>query len=491
MTSVSLRSLVLGTAAMASVNVLRLVAQFVAIPVLARLLSPQDYGVIGIAMPFVLFGLLIANSGLGMSLVRAPQEKRDEWSTCFWLALLLGLGIALAMAALAPAVAHFYDEPQLTPVIVALAVVILLQSIAMVPGAALQQAKRFNTIAMVELASILCGIAIAVGLALSGAGVWALVGQQLGQYAMRATFNLVFTPFRPIRTFRLESAGIHIRFGRDVLKTMLVNFFSRAFENIVIGKAQGTGSVGLYAMSFQFLRLPGMVITGPLQYVLYSHLVSTRRDLRTLRITFLLLTRILSMVVFPAMALIAAAHQPFFHLLLSEKWASSGLIFAVAAPAAALQAVTAIAGTIMLACGRTDIQLRVASEFALLAVAGLLCSAWFGIVWVAATFLVSVFLYFPRQLQLVLPVVECRPSVYLGTMAVPALAALAGAIVYAEVAATIDAGEWTLALVAGATAATAILLSALVQLAPLRSELGALRFGALAAKSDTPSVGKA
>jgi O-antigen/teichoic acid export membrane protein len=87
--TLSLRLVVRGTAAMSSVNVLRILAQFIAIPILSRLLSPTDYGLVGIAMPFVLFAMMIADAGVGMSLVRTPAKDREEWSTCFWLSVLL------------------------------------------------------------------------------------------------------------------------------------------------------------------------------------------------------------------------------------------------------------------------------------------------------------------------------------------------------------------------------------------------------------------
>src|SRR5271166_4626757 len=98
----SLRGFIVDTATMSSVNVLRLLTQFLVVPVLARFLSPTDYGLVGLAMPFLFFAMIIADAGVGMSLVRTPADDRGVWSTCFWLSVLLGFALATLMATLAP-----------------------------------------------------------------------------------------------------------------------------------------------------------------------------------------------------------------------------------------------------------------------------------------------------------------------------------------------------------------------------------------------------
>src|SRR5437588_11862345 len=98
---------------MSSVNVLRLLAQFVAVPILSRLLSPSDYGLVGIAMPFVLFAMMLADAGIGMSLIRTPATRRGEWSSCFWVSVLFGGALALGLGALGDVVAKVFAEPAL------------------------------------------------------------------------------------------------------------------------------------------------------------------------------------------------------------------------------------------------------------------------------------------------------------------------------------------------------------------------------------------
>ena len=201
----SLRKTLLNAATMSSTNVLRLLAQFFAVPILARLLSPSDYGVVAIAMPFVLFAMMFADAGIGMSLVRTPSSERVEWSTCFWLSLMLGASLALLMIGVAPVAAYVFGVPQLTSIVMTLGLIVFAQSISTIPGAMLQQSQRYQVIAIAELAAIAAGIGTAVIVAMKGGGAWALVGQQLAYHAVRVSLTCSMSNFRPMLVFDLHS----------------------------------------------------------------------------------------------------------------------------------------------------------------------------------------------------------------------------------------------------------------------------------------------
>src|SRR5947209_2879915 len=107
----------LGTAAISSVNVLRMLAQVLVIPILSRILSPSDYGVVGLAMPFALVAMMLAGAGIGMSLILTPASEREEWSTCFWVSVVFGLILAAVLAGLGQAIALVYSEPALSEIV--------------------------------------------------------------------------------------------------------------------------------------------------------------------------------------------------------------------------------------------------------------------------------------------------------------------------------------------------------------------------------------
>jgi PST family polysaccharide transporter len=408
----SIATLVKGTAFIGFVSVLRLLVQFVSVPVLARLLSPVDYGLAAMAMPVILFVMLIADAGLGNSLVRTSRTNDQVWHTCFWLSVGLGIVGAAGVASLSPVVAFLLNEARLTPLLAALAAIIPLQTFTLVPGASLQKEARFGTIAATQIVAMCASLGTAVALAIAGVGVWALIWQQIVFYAVRLTLTLTCSSYRPCLVFDLHDAWEHVIFGRNMLGVSLISSASRSLENLVIGKVHGAGPVGVYIMAFQFARLPFMLVTGPIQYVLYPHVAAIREDRAQTTALFVLLTRILAMVLLPAVALVAVASEPTFTLLLSTKWRQAAPIFALIAPAAALQPVTAIVGTFLMALGRTDVQMRLAAQFAAVWIVGLMISVWYGIAAVATTYSICALLFSAWSLRMCLPLVNCSFATY-------------------------------------------------------------------------------
>ena len=436
-----IRRIAQGTALIGCINVVRLFVQFFSIPVLARLLTPADYGLAAMAMPVVLLLMMIADAGLGNSLVRTGAADGLAWHTCFWLSVGLGTVISMAVVVLAPLVGLLLGEPALAPVLMALAAVVPLQTCTIVPGAALQKQARFGTIAAVEIAALGAGIGAAVIGAVAGRGVWALVGQQLVFYAVRLTLTLTLSPYRPRLVFHLGDAWEHVIFGRNLLGVNLISSASRSLENLVIGRVYGPGPVGVYAMAFQFARLPFMLVTGPLQYALYPHVASLRDDKAKLAPLFLLLTRVLASVVLPAVGLVAVASEPVFHLLLSKKWGQAAPLFVLIAPAASLQPVTAVLGTFLMALGRTDVQMRLAAGFASMWLFGLMLSVWYGIEAVAAVYSVCAVVFSVWSLRVCLPLLNCSFTMYARTLLWPLATTASAILLYRSVSSASPAHE--------------------------------------------------
>jgi PST family polysaccharide transporter len=415
--------------------------------------------------------MMIADAGVGMSLVRsAPLTDRVTWSTSFWLILLIGSGLALLPIAFAPFAAHFFGEPNLQQVLIVLSYTIVAQAVAVIPGAALQKLQRFSTIAAIEMTSVVLGIAAAVVTGLAGAGFWALVVQQVVFFTCRLVLTFYSSPFRPHLTFDLPRIKSHVVFGRDVIASNMVTYLTGSVDNLVIGHVLGSSAVGLYSMAMQFIRLPIIVVAGPLQYVLYSHMAAIKDNLPAIRRTFLLVTRVLGIVIFPSLGMVAAAHFAFFTIVLSEKWSESSMIFMILASAGSLQTMMALGGDIMLIMQRTDLRLRTTIEFGLIWVCALVISVSYGIYWVAIAYNCAVLLYFPRVLWLLLSLIECPIKEYLKAMMVPALGTFASIAIYTEVVRVFIPHYYEDAALATLLAIMTAAISALIQLRPLLTE---------------------
>jgi O-antigen/teichoic acid export membrane protein len=465
----SVKQIAKGTALIVLMNVVRILVQLFSVPVIARFLTPVDYGLAAMAMPVIFFVMMIADAGLGASLIRTGKSDQPAWHTCFWLSASLGIVLASCMALLSPVVGFLLNEPRVIPLITTLAGIVALQTFSIVPGAALQQQRRFGTIAATESVALGASIGTAVVCAVEGLGVWALIWQQLVLYAVRLTLTLMCSPYRPRLIFHFEEAREHVLFGWHILGINLIGFVSRSLENLVIGKIYGAGIVGIYAMAFQFARLPIMLVTGPLQYVMYPHVAAIREDKAKIASLFLLLTRVVATVILPSVGLVAVASEPIFHLLLSKTWSQAIPIFVVISPAAAWQPVTAIVGTFAMALGRTDVQKRLAMQFAAAWLIGLMLSVGYGIEAVAATYSICAVVFALWSLRVCLPLVSCSLTLYGRVVLLPMTLTACAILLYRMVSSTAPEHEVFSACLAGALATIASTIALIAQ----RRELSA------------------
>jgi O-antigen/teichoic acid export membrane protein len=245
-----------------------------------------------------------------------------------------------------------------------------------------------------------------------------------------------------------------------------------------VGSALGSALVGFYSMAFLFARLPLNVIAGPLQYVVYAQLAKTKDDNAAIARAYLLITRLLAVLVFPAMGMVAAAHTPVFTLLLSEKWHDAGVLFMLLAPACAVQAVFSISETVLYSLNHSKRQLRIAIESTLLWVVALFVAVSFGIKAAAMTYTLCTLLYLPRGLSLLLPLLALRMRDYFATYGTTLAATALGIAAYTLIAANVPLSNWLLFGLALLLALAALATSAWLQRALLAEEIHAWKLGA-------------
>jgi O-antigen/teichoic acid export membrane protein len=465
------RKIAFSTAIMSSVTIFRMLAQLLVVPFLSRLLSPGDYGLVAMAMPFVLFTMMFTDVGMGQSLLRSGSGKKELWSTCFWVTVILGTAFSLLIVLAAPLVSFFFKEPHLEPLLKALALIMLPQAASTIPEAYLRHNHKFGIIAGTEAAAMAGGLLAASFVAYEGGGAWALIAQQLVLYGMRFVLTFWFAKFWPLLVFDLLNIREHLIFGRNVLGASFMGAVTQSLDNLIIGRTLGSHLLGFYSMAFLFVRLPLRIITGPLEYVIYAHLAPLGDNKPVIRQMFLLLTRIQAILLFPVIGLIAAAHEPIFKLLLSDKWLQAGTLYMIAAPAAALQTLTAFSGAFMMSLGRTDIQLRMNTEFCVLLATGLLLFSKLGIACAVATYTAAVFLYFPRFITMMLPRLECARLDYLRVIVIPIFVTVGCIAIYTTMSKALILSDWEQVLLSAGVALFGIAVSALSQYRSLFDEI--------------------
>jgi len=429
----ALKRLALGAAALSAARATQTLLTFLALPLLARLLDPSEFGLVALATSFVLFTMAFSDAGMGQSLVRTPREQTEVWSSAFWMIAALSGCLSILLLGIAWPAAWAFDEPRLAALVCALAPLPLIQGMLAPAIADLQQREKFMLLAAAEVSGAVAGAVAAIWVALSGGGAWALIAQQLALWSAKAIVLVCTTKFRPRFQVRLAGLEPHFRFGRDTAGWSLVNFFARQIDPLAIAKFLGTTALGFYSIAYRLMSLPGFLVSGPIQSTLYTRMVRLQHDLPALKGLVLIASRAMASFVFPPMAVLCVASPAFIEIFLSERWAPAALLFSILAPIGALQAVTALNGALLMATGRTDLRLRLTLEFTLIWVAAAPLLAMINLTAVAIGYAVVFLAYLPRTLQLFLRPINASIREYFVAISVPLL--VAGGLMLAHLAA--------------------------------------------------------
>ncbi|TCM17986.1 PST family polysaccharide transporter [Novosphingobium sp. PhB165] len=347
-----------GAAAMSLAGIVRVALQTLVLPILARILGPHDYGLVALAMPIVILSMILCDGGLPAPLIRRTEDDERVWSTAHWSICASGVVLALLVVLAAYPLAWICREPQLAPVVTALACTLAMQGLGAVPAARLQKAQDFLSLSLVEIGATLGGMAALLVMALRGAGAWSLVAQQLAYWVLRIAGVTLRSRWRPQWCYDFQLIAQDLVFGWSVLKVNLINFATRSLDVFLLGLFRGSAEVGLYAMALQVARLPANVILGPFHGVFLSHLVRIKDSPERIGAMLARVSAVMASVIFPATACAAMIAPEIFTVMLSQKWRPAGYIYAALVPGAAIQAVVFLMMPCLVALGRPDRQLR-------------------------------------------------------------------------------------------------------------------------------------
>jgi len=235
--------------------------------VLARLLTPADFGLI--AMVTVVTGFIetFKDAGLSTATVQRATITHSQVSTLFWINIALSIGVMAVVAALAPAIAWFYGDPRLTTVTLALSGTMVFGGIAVQPLALLRRQMQFGRLAAIEIAGLVAGIATACVMAVQDFGYWSLVGMTVGSAAMTAVLSLVLSGWWPGLPRRGTGVRSMLVFGSHLAGANTFNYLTRNADNLAIGFFHGASALGVYSRGYNLFLVPLSQFLSPISAV--------------------------------------------------------------------------------------------------------------------------------------------------------------------------------------------------------------------------------
>lgn len=309
--------------------------QFGVMVVLARLLTPADFGLIAMLLVFTTLAALLVDSGFGTALVQRQQTSDDDETTVFLSGLTVSTVVGTALWLAAPAIAGFYSQPLLRPLTRLLLFVLPLSALAAVPDALLTQRLDFRSRANAEIVASLCSGAVAIVMAWRGFGVWSLAWQSVVAIGVRAALLWLYSRWRPRGAFRWSSFRSLFRFGSYMLMANLLNTLSLRLQSLLIGRLFDSRALGYYTLAQNTQLAPAQFMSGVLNRVGLP-VFSTVADQREKLVSALRLSLRVAIFVFvPCMIGIAVVAKPLIAMLYGARWT----------PAAPLLTVLAISAT--------------------------------------------------------------------------------------------------------------------------------------------------
>lgn len=288
--------------------------------VLARLIGPEAFGILAILLVFTNIADAIAQSGLGMALVQKPNAAKKDFTTAFWLSLLLAAMVFIILWLIAPLLASIYQEQSLEILLRALSFVVFLNSVNSVQRAYLQRHMDFKKLFQANvIAALLSGI-FGIGAAVLGFGIWALVIQTLSQSLFTCITLLVVVPWKPTFTFDKTSAGLMYSYGWKICITGILNVIYTGVSELIIGKACSVTDLGYYSQGRKWPNAAISLATNALQNVFFPAFASLQNDLAGLRAAMKKSLVAGSFLMVPVSFFFAVAAEPVVALLLTETW---------------------------------------------------------------------------------------------------------------------------------------------------------------------------
>ncbi|MCF7981084.1 MAG: lipopolysaccharide biosynthesis protein [Pseudomonadales bacterium] len=366
--------------------------------VLARILTPDDYGLIAMVAVVTNFAMMFKDMGLSMATVQRSEITHEQVSTLFWINLGLSVLIGIVLAALAPLVAWFYKDPRLLFVTIALAGMFPLSGLSIQHSALLIRQMRFGALSVIQITGVVISGIVAMIAAWQGMRYWSLVLMQLVIPLWSFIAIWWICPWRPA-WFRLGvGARSMMLFGGNLTGFNFMNYFSRNADNLLIGKFLGTQLLGLYDKAYQLLMLPLRQITYPVSNVAVPALSRLQEDPEGYQRYYYKMIKIIAYITMPLIAFMAVLSDDVILLMLGEQWRMTSPVFKILAFAAFLQPVSATTGPVFISMGLTNRMFRWGVFSSIMTVLAFVIGIKFGIKGVATAYAISCYILFVPNL---------------------------------------------------------------------------------------------
>ena len=303
--------------------------QFVFSILIARLLVPEDYGVIAMLNIFLAVSQTFIDSGFGTALIRKIDRTETDFSTVFYFNIAVASVFYIILFFSASAIANFYDTPLLESVTKIIALNLIINSLSGIHNAKLSIEIDFKSRAKISIITTLMTGAVGLWMAYAGYGVWALVVQSVLSSVIRTILLWIVVKWHPLLVFSWKSFKELFSFGSKLLASGLLDTLYNNIYTLVIGKVLSPSTLGIYSKASSLAQFPSSNITGVLQGVTFPILSSIQNEEERLADAYKRFLRIAAFIIFPLMVGLSAVADPLIRIILTDKWAGAIILLQI------------------------------------------------------------------------------------------------------------------------------------------------------------------
>lgn len=354
--------------------------QFIIGIIMARLLSPSDYGITALPAVFIAIAGIFTSAGFSDALVRKPELKEDDLSTTFLYSLGVGILCYVILFFASPWIAEFYNTPVLKPLMRVTALTFIIAPIGVPQSVLLKRKLNFKTPAKISVVVKILSGGVGIILAYNGYGVWALVLSGLFATVAGLIITLSVVRWYPKTGWSKESFTYLWRFGNKMMASALLDTLYRNITPVIIGKFFSTADLGVYNRAQQYAAMPSQQVHAVVREVSFPVLSKFQNDKEKLIGQYRKMISVSAFVIFPLMMLLSALARPLILTMITAKWEDCVVLLQLICFSMMWYPVNALNLNILMICGRTDLCLRLEIIKKIWGLLILCCSLPFGLV---------------------------------------------------------------------------------------------------------------
>jgi len=358
---------------------------------LARLLSPYDFGLVAMVLAVVGFAPMLIDFGTSEASTQKTHITQGEVSALFWLGMTISVALTVVLAGASGFIAQFFGEPSLTGIVLVSSLTLMMGAISNQHYALMRRAMQFRQIAMIDISANVIGSVVSVVMALTGWDYWSLVAKPIVTSVLTAALVWMSCPFMPGRPRLTSDVKELVRFGAGVAGFTMTDYLARSADRVALGYFYGAGPLGYFQNAFTIYSNLLNILTEPLHNIAASGLSKLRNDLDELKRSWTAALSSLSFVSSAAFAVLAVTGQDFVVILLGPKWAPAGPLLCIFAIRGIAHSIERTMGWIHVAAGRSDRWMRWGVFSAVFQLLALAAGLPFGVIGVTIAYTIAMF----------------------------------------------------------------------------------------------------